>query len=129
MSPILRAGTLIVNLALIFYGIGIVSEQRHRRVSSFALNFLRFGVLFDIIATAFMIAGSSRGAFTAHGFLGFSSLAAMMVETGLAWRHRARFGDAEVPGWLHKYSRTAYGWWIVAYITGAMMVMSRLSGA
>ncbi len=124
MSPILITGVVIVNLALVSYGIGIVSEQRSHRVSRATLNWLRLGVLLDVIATACMIAGSSHGPFTLHGLLGFSSLAAMLVETSLAWRHRAMFGDGPVPDWLHRYSRIAYGWWIVAYFTGAYLVMS-----
>jgi hypothetical protein len=123
MPSVLLAGIVIVNLALLCYAIGIVSEQRSHRVSAATLNWLRLGVVLDVTATACMIAGSSRGWFTPHGLLGFSSLAAMLVETGLAWRHRARLGDQVVPAWLHRYSRIAFGWWIVAYITGAVLVM------
>jgi len=112
-----------VNAALVAYGIGIVGEQRSRRVSRRTLNWLRLGVLFDIAATVGMIIGSSRGWFTPHGLLGFSSLTAMIVETSLAWRHRAIHGDGEVPRWLHRYSRIAYGWWIIAYITGSALVL------
>jgi hypothetical protein len=125
MSPILIAGTVIVNLALVSYAVGIIAEQRSHRVSAATLNWLLLGVVLDITATACMIAGSSNGPFTPHGFLGFSSLAAMIVETSLAWRHRSASGDGEVPGWLHHYSRVAFGWWIVAYITGALLVMSK----
>ena len=123
MNPTVLTGTIIVQLALLSYTVGVISEQRHRRVSAFALNFLRCGVVLDILATGFMIAGSSKGPFTTHGLLGFSSLAAMILETSLAWRHRSRNGDAEVSPWLHLYSRVAYTWWIVAYITGAILVM------
>ena len=123
MSPILIAGTVIVNLALLSYAIGVASEQRSRRVSSATLNWLRLGVALDITATACMIAGSSSGPFTFHGLLGFSSLAAMIAETGFAWRHRAALGNEPVPSWLHRYSRIAFGWWVVAYITGAALVM------
>lgn len=125
MSTVLITGTVIVNLALVFYTIGIVIEQRSHRVSSKVVTFLTAGVIFDVVATGCMIAGSSKGPFTPHGLLGFSSLAAMLLETGFAWRHRLREGDAEVPIWLHRYSRLAYGWWIVAYITGAFLVMSK----
>jgi uncharacterized repeat protein (TIGR03987 family) len=125
MSPILMAGTAIVHLALICYTIGIFTEQRQRRVTRRVVTFLTAGVIFDVVATGCMIVGSSSGPFTAHGLLGFSSLAAMLVETGLAWRHRQRQGEAEVPIWLHRYSRIAYSWWIVAYITGAFLVMSK----
>ena len=124
MPPVLLAGVIIVNLALLSYSVGIISEQRSHRVQRATLNWLRLGVVLDITATACMIAGSSRGPFTAHALLGFSSLGAMLVETSLAWRHRAAHGDGEVPGWLHTYSRIAYGWWLVAYATGAYLVMS-----
>lgn len=124
MSPILIAGVVIVNLALVSYAIGVVAEQRSHQVSRSTLNWLRIGVVFDVTATVCMIAGSSRGPFTLHGLLGFSSLTAMLVETLLAWRHRARSGDAPVPPGLHQYSRIAYGWWLVAYVTGAYLVMS-----
>lgn len=125
MSPILITGTVIVNLALASYTIGIVIEQRRRRVTSRVVTFLTIGVVLDVVATGCMIAGSTSGPFTSHGLLGFSSLAAMLVETALAWRHRLRLGDAEVPTWLHRYSRLAYGWWLVAYVTGAILVMSK----
>lgn len=124
MGPILTAGVIIVNLALISYGVGIFAEQRSHRVTLRTLNWLRAGVVFDLVATSLMIAGSSRGPFTLHGLLGFSSLAAMIVETSLAWRHHARHGDAPVSSALHIYSRVAYGWWIAAYFTGAYLVMS-----
>lgn len=123
MSPILVAGTAIVHLALIAYTVGIVTEQRRHQVTRRVVSFLTAGVVFDLVATGCMIAGSSQGAFTAHGLLGFSSLAAMLVETALAWRHRLIAGDGQVPSWLHRYSRIAYGWWVVAYFTGAMLVM------
>ena len=129
MSPILIAGTIIVNLALISYAVGIIGEQRSHRVSSRVLGFLVVGVVLDVTATACMIAGSSHGWLTPHGVLGFSSLAAMLSETFLAWRHRRAHGDDVVPLWLHRWSRIAFGWWVVAYITGALLVMSARQAA
>ena len=129
MSPILIAGTIIVNLALVSYAVGIIGEQRSHRVSSTVLTFLVVGVVLDVTATACMIAGSSRGPFTAHGLLGFSSLAAMLSETWFAWRHRRANGDDVVPMWLHRWSRIAFGWWLVAYVTGALLVMGARQAA
>lgn len=122
MDPILIVGIVVVNLALIIYGIGIVSEQRSHRISAKVLRFLQAGVILDIVATSCMIIGSGSG-LTIHGYLGFSALAAMVSETTLAWRHRSSHGDDEVPAWLHNYSRVAYGWWCVAYVVGAALVM------
>lgn len=124
MAPILIAGTIIVNLALIAYTIGIIGEQRSRRVSKTTLGFLTVGVLLDITATVCMIVGSTNSPFSLHGILGYSSLTAMLVETSLAWWHRCRQREGEVARGLHLYSRIAYTWWVLAYITGAALVFA-----
>jgi len=125
MKPILIAGTTIVNLALIFYSIAIITEQRKHRISKFILSFLTIGVVFDITATICMIIGSTSSPFSPHGILGYSSLAAMSVDAILIWRFWLANKDAEVPRGLHLYSRAAYIWWVLAYITGAILVATR----
>ncbi len=126
MSPILIAGTIIVNFALLAYTIAIVAEQRKHRISNFVLIFLTVGVLLDITATVCMIAGSSHSAITLHGLLGYSALLAMLIDCLLLWRHRQTQGvEAQVAHTLHLFSRYAYIWWIAAYITGAVLVAVR----
>lgn len=122
MKPVLIAGTIIVNLALVCYTIGIISEQRKHRVTKSILGFLTVGVIFDITATICMILGSTQSPFTLHGILGYSSLTAMSVDAILIWRHWLRAGENLVPRGLHLYSRIAYIWWVLAYITGAALV-------
>ena len=71
-----------------------------------------------------MIIGSENPAFTIHGLLGYSSLTGMLIDAILLWRLRLRKGiNCEVPGGLHWYTRLAYIWWIMAYITGALIVI------
>ena len=119
-------GAGIVIFALLSYSLSIITEQRKRLVTPFVLRFLTIGVVLDITATAFMIIGSKSGAFTLHGILGYSSLAAMLTDTILIWRfHLGSNPGAEVPAKLHIYSRFAYGWWIVAFITGLLLVVLR----
>jgi hypothetical protein len=119
-------GATIVIFALISYSIAIISEQRQRSVSKFILRFLTIGVILDIIATTFMIIGSSRGPFTLHGVLGYSSLAAMLIDTILIWRlYRAGGVNVRVPALLHNYTRIAYAWWVTAFITGLLLVVLR----
>lgn len=130
MNPILMAGVIIVQVALISYGAGVFLEQRGRRVTTAVLALLTVGVVADITATACMILGTTKSLWTLHGILGYSALAAMVVDTVRIWRHRLNAGDAEVPKGLHVYSRYAYLWWVVAYITGAALVaMERRGGA
>jgi hypothetical protein len=126
MNPILMTGVVIVNLALLSYTIGIVLEQRKRMVTPGVLRFLIVGVVFDVTATLCMILGTERSLWSLHGLLGYSALAAMVTDTVLVARHRRAWGDGVVPIGLHRYSRLAYIWWVIAYVTGAMLVaMSR----
>jgi hypothetical protein len=123
MKPVLVAGTTIVNLALISYSIGIITEQRKHLVNRRVLGFVTAGLAFDITATVLMIIGSENPAFTLHGILGYSSLTGMLIDAILLWRLRMKSGlNAKVPGGLHWYTRIAYGWWLAAYITGALIV-------
>ncbi len=125
MTPILVTGTVIVNLALASYTIGIALEQRSHLVSNRVLQFLSLGVTLDFIATTCMIIGSTSSPFTLHGILGYSSLTAMTLDTALIWWHRRRRGAEQVSRALHLYSRFAYIWWVLAYVTGALLVLFR----
>lgn len=126
MNPLSRTGATIVVFALASYTVAVVGEQRRRRVTPLVLAFLTVGVLLDVTATVFMILGSSKGAFTLHGALGYSSLAAMIVDTLLIWRvaRHAPLG-APVPRGLHLYTRVAYLWWVAAFVTGGLLVALR----
>ena len=126
MNPLSRTGATIVVFALLSYTVAVVGEQRRRRLAPQILAFLTIGVLLDVTATAFMILGSSKGAFTLHGVLGYSSLAAMIIDTVLIWRLAKASGPAAaVPRSLHLYTRFAYLWWVAAFITGGLLVAMR----
>lgn len=121
MSPILRLGVSVVLVALACYTAGVVSAQRARAISGRAVLFLVAGVAFDVTATAFMIVGSGQ-IITVHGVIGYSALVAMLADTWFSWKHRRAFGDQATPAWLHRYTRYAYAWWVVAFITGGLLV-------
>ena len=116
-------GSMIVTFALIFYSIGFAKEQKKKQANSRVLLFFTIGVTLDITATIFMIIGSSKGMLTLHGFIGYSSLLGMLTDTSLLWRHNLKQGPvSEVPNRLHIYSRIAYIWWVIAFITGGLLV-------
>jgi hypothetical protein len=126
MEPVLIAGTTIVNLALISYSFFFYFERKTKSISSRVLSFLTVGVVLDITATVCMILGSSKGAFTLHGFVGYSSLTAMVADSILMWNSRLKgIQNQPISSNLHKYSLFAYVWWICAYLTGVLLVMLR----
>jgi hypothetical protein len=112
---------VIVTLALLCYTVGTVSQQRTRRITSGALGFLTIGLVFDVVATIFMILGSGQ-LISLHGVLGYSALGGMLVEVAVAWRWRLRNGDRPVTDGMRRYARLAYGYWVVAFISGGLLV-------
>ena len=126
MNPLAKTGAIIVVFALASYTVAVLAEQRRRLVTPLVLLFLTLGVLLDVTATAFMILGSSKGPFTLHGLLGYSSLAGMIIDAALIWRFRLNHPQqAPVPGGLHLFTRVAYLWWIAAFVTGGLLVAMR----
>ena len=126
MNSLALTGIIVVQTALISYSIAVITIQRKRRITKGVLIFLILGVILDITSTTFMILGSSRGPFTLHGMLGYSSLAGMFIDSIVVWKFYIRRGkEVRVSSGIHWYSLGAYLWWIAAYITGALLVAFR----
>ncbi len=125
MNTLSIIGATIVTLALISYSIGIISEQVKKKMIPRVLIFITLGVVLDITATVFMILGSTNSPFTYHGFIGYSALFVMLIELVRIWRTYNKSGmGADVPKGVHLYSRYAYIWWVIAYITGSLIAMT-----
>jgi hypothetical protein len=129
MTPLRMAAVSTVTTALVLYTIGALKELRARRATRGVCATFTAGVAFDVTATTLMILATQRGGLTVHGVLGYSALAGMATDTILMWRHRRRSGVEPLGRGLHLYSRLAYVYWVVAYFTGAALVMmSRRAG-
>jgi hypothetical protein len=123
MKTVSIIASLIVTLALVFYSIGFSKESKRKLITGKVLMFYTIGVCLDITATILMIIGSSKGMLTVHGMIGYSSLLGMLTDTILLWNHNRKKGpDTEVNRGLHIYSRIAFAWWVIAYITGGLLV-------
>ena len=124
MNAGLMRAVAVVTVALVFYSIGVITEQRKHAVTRFVLFFLTGGVILDITSTTLMIVSSGNITITVHGFIGYTALLVMLIDGILIWRQRLRNGSGPVPRRLHLYTRIAYGWWVIAYIAGAIISMT-----
>jgi hypothetical protein len=123
MKTATMIGSFIVTIALVFYSLGFSRERRRQLVTSGVLSFYTIGISLDITATIFMIIGSTKGLVTPHGLIGYSSLLGMLTDTFILWRHYLKKSSLEkVSGRVHLYSLIAYLWWIIAFITGGLLV-------
>ena len=126
MKTLSIVAATVVTFALISYSIAIITEQRRKVVINKVLVFLSLGVILDISATTMMIIASENSPFSLHGILGYSSLTLMLTDAVLLWRFRIINGpETKVRKGLHIYSRIAYLLWIMAYITGSLLVALR----
>ncbi len=124
MNPLSLIGAFIITLALLSYGVGSISVQRFKIVTPSVLIFLTLGVIFDFTAVAFMIIGSGKTPFSIHGLLGYSAMLTMVLDTFFIWRFYLRNGfDVEISKNIITYAKFAYGWWVIAYLTGSLLVI------
>jgi hypothetical protein len=125
MNSTLMLGSGVVTFALIFYSIAIITVQKTHIISSVVLIFITLGLFSDILSTLLMIIGSNYKFISFHGILGYSALAGMLIDTVLIWKLRLK-NQSEVSKKLHTYTRVAYIWWVVAYISGSVIGMLHL---
>ncbi len=90
MKPIIIFAIAIIHMALISYGIGVITEQIKHQVTRRILFFLALGLSFDLIATVCMVVGAGKGFLTTHSMLGYSCLLTMAVDSALVLRHRLK---------------------------------------
>lgn len=123
MDPLLLVGTRIVIFALVAYSVAGYLLYKKKTAANIVLFFQSTGLFLDITATALMILGSTNTPFSVHGFLGYSALVGMVIETTLLWRFRMQKGkEFPVSQGFHVYSKLALTWWITAFVVGALLV-------
>lgn len=124
MNPLAIIGAFIITLSLLSYGIGIIAVLRFKIVTPGILIFLTMGVLLDIVAVTFMVIGSTKTIFTPHGILGYLAMLTMIINLILIWRAYLKKGfDSILDNSVILYSKIAYIWWLIAYITGSVLVI------
>jgi len=133
LNPTLFRAVGVVTFALLFYSIAVITEQKQATLSKIVLLFLTAGLACDISSTGLMIVGSRNIPITIHGFIGYSALVVMLIDTILIWRLWAKAklqastngltiaAAIEIPRGLNLYTRLAYSWWVIAYIAGGII--------
>ena len=59
-----------------------------------------------------------------HGMIGYLSLAAMITDTALSYLSVKRHGvNFPLSKRFMRWSQVAFAYWVLAYITGAILVM------
>lgn len=125
MPTVIIAGIILVHLALIFYILFIINEHKKRKAATSVITLITLAVLFDISATSCMMIGTTRTFFTFHGIMGYAGLLMMIVDAVLIWKHKIQKGpELLFSKGLNLYSKIAFIWWMIAFITGVVVAIS-----
>lgn len=126
MAKVTIFGIFFVHIALILYTLFILFESRKKKTTKLVLGFITLAVIFDIVATICMMVGTTRTYFTFHGIMGYIGLLLMIVDAVLLWKYKLKYGiETLISKSLNSFSKIAYIWWIIAYITGVLVSIFR----
>lgn len=126
MEPIAVVGAFIITLSLLTYGIGSITLIRFKIIGSIALVFLTIGVILDVSAIVLMMIGAKGTPFTLHGFIGYLAFLIMLIDTIWVWVSYFKNGiDSRVSNKLFTFAKYAYLCWVIAYLTGSLIVLWR----
>ena len=126
MAKVTIFGIFFVHIALILYTLFIIFESRKQKTTKLVLTLITLAVMFDIIATTCMMIGTTRTYFTFHGIMGYTGLLLMIIDAVLLWKHKLKYGmETIISKSLSLFSKIAYTWWVIAYITGVIVSIFR----
>lgn len=117
-------GAFIITLSLLSYGVGFISIERFKSVPLFALLFLYLGLILNIGSTVMMLIGSSHPTYTLHAVIGYIAMLIIFVYIVLVTRFYIKYGsDHPVCEQRILITKIVYGFWVIVYITGSLLVL------
>ena len=125
MNGITLAASILITLALVFYSVGVWAEHIARYLKGWHVAAFWTGFFFDISGTLAM----------EHIHPGFDWASAHTVTGQIAlwlmfghaiWATRVvRGGSEEIRRRFHRFSLVVWGFWLVPYIGGMVLGMTR----
>ncbi|MFW5830699.1 MAG: hypothetical protein ACOC1D_05725 [Prolixibacteraceae bacterium] len=117
MNLITMTGAFVITLGLLSYGLGSISLQRFKVISSGVLIFLTLGLILDITANILFLIGNNH-LFSLRRLPACSALFIMLINVIWIWRvYYLKTKDRFAGKQLLLYSKVAFGWWLIVYMT------------
>lgn len=120
----LAAAIISINLALVFYTIGVWGEKRSGTLQNKHLVFFLMGLVFDTVGTTIMslIAGEDGGNNILHAATGAAALILMLVHA--VWAAFVKWkGSDQAKHNFHRFSMIVWLIWLVPYFIGVVISM------
>ncbi len=121
----LMYAVISINLALIFYTIGVWSEKKQGSLKKWHLIVFWIGLVFDTLGTTLMGKLAGEGfKFNFHGITGLLAIVLMLFHALWATVVLVK-NDDKAKANFHKFSIVVWVIWLVPFISGAVFGMAR----
>lgn len=107
---------IIINLALLFYSIGVWSERIAGRLKAWHLAFFWLGLVFDTVGTGMMFEMAGGLTFDIHGLTGLAAILLMLVHAVWATYVLVR-RDEDMIVRFHRFSVFVWLVWLIPYLS------------
>ena len=107
---------IAINLALVFYSIGVWSERIQGRLKPWHLAFFGLGLVCDTVGTGLMFEMAGGLTFDVHGLTGMLAIILMLIHAVWAAVVLLR-KDAKMIANFHKFSVAVWVIWLVPYLS------------
>lgn len=108
--------TIVINLALLFYSIGVWSERIAGKLKPWHLIFFWLGFVCDTWGTGMMFDMAGGMTFDVHGISGLLAILLMLVHAIWATIVLLR-KDTHLIHSFHRFSVVVWGIWLIPYLS------------
>ncbi len=114
-----------INLALVFYSVGVWGEKIQGILKKWHLALFWIGLGFDTVGTSLMSRLADGGfKFNFHGLTGLLAIMLMLVHA--LWASYVLLkNNRKIKSVFHRFSIVVWIIWLIPFISGAIMGMSR----
>lgn len=121
----LKYAVIFINLALVFYTIGVWSEKKSGELKLWHLIIFWLGLVFDTTGTTLMSKlANDASLFSFHGITGLLAIILMLFHAGWATVVLLK-NNMEMKNKFHKFSIVVWVIWLIPFISGAIFAMTR----
>jgi uncharacterized repeat protein (TIGR03987 family) len=116
----ITAPMIIINLALVFYSIGVWSERFSGRLKTWHLVFFWFGIICDTWGTGLMFEMAGGLTYDIHGLTGVLAIALMFIHAIWATVVLIRKDEKLIIN-FHKFSVVVWVIWLIPYFSPMLL--------
>jgi len=116
MTPLVIFAFASINLALIFYSIGVWAEKISGRLKPWHLVFFWLGIISDTMGTGAMLEFAGGITFDLHGISGLTALTFMLIHALWA-TYTLKMNNEKMIVKFHRFSLFVWIVWLIPYFS------------